>query len=215
MSARLLNRRWTASRNAVCILFAISAILLPSPVEGQRPQLARNAETNAPVQLPYPYKRLKELIQQRLDLMTEVAKAKWNSGSSIEDPAREQQLLSDATAMAVQKGLPPEWVQHFFRLQIEAAKEVQYRRFAEWTAERHGRFQQTLDLRTELRPKLDQLTSDLLQNLAENWDALKNGDAKAVAAAFQGVDETSASRLAFLPFWDGSVQAAVRPTLPR
>jgi hypothetical protein len=51
---------------------------------------------------------------------------KWNTGSAIEDPEREQKILQDVGAKAKQANLPPQWVQHFFRLQIEAAKLVQY-----------------------------------------------------------------------------------------
>jgi Chorismate mutase type II len=50
------------------------------------------------------------------------SKVKWNTGSAIEDPEREQKILQDVGAKAKQANLPPQWVQHFFRLQIEAAK---------------------------------------------------------------------------------------------
>src|SRR5580698_1014820 len=69
---------------------------------------------------------LHDLVAERLSLMTDVAKTKWNSGSEIEDPIREQQLLSDVGVKAKTLGVPTEWAQHFFRFQIEAAKQVQY-----------------------------------------------------------------------------------------
>jgi len=47
---------------------------------------------------------------------------KWNTESAIEDPEREQKILQDVGAKAKQANLPPQWVQHVFRLQIEAAK---------------------------------------------------------------------------------------------
>jgi len=75
---------------------------------------------------------LSDLIERRLALMEEVSKAKWNTGSAIEDPEREQKLLQDVEAKARQADLPPQWVQHFFRLQIEAAKLVQYQLFSQW-----------------------------------------------------------------------------------
>ena len=53
------------------------------------------------------------LIEERLSLMTGVARAKWNNGSAIEDPVREQQLLTDVGVKAQALGLSAEWAQHF------------------------------------------------------------------------------------------------------
>jgi chorismate mutase-like protein len=153
---------------------------------------------------------LTRLIEERLSLMTGVAKAKWNNGSAIEDPVREQQLLSDVGVKAQALGISPEWAQHFFRLQIEAAKEVQYCLFAQWAAAGQKPFPQVQDLRTAIRPELDRLTVQLLQELAKQWPELERPLRSAQAT------NTMATRRALLPLSDGSVESyrhvqAVRP----
>jgi chorismate mutase len=148
------------------------------------------------------------LIEQRLGLMTEVARAKWNSGSAIEDPVREQQLLADVGARAQSLGIPPEWAQHFFRLQIEAAKEVQYCLFAQWEAAGQKPFLQTQDLRTEIRPELDRLTVQLLQELARQWPELSKAGLREHSALRSAQPlNPIAAQLALLPLSDGSLQA--------
>ena len=123
---------------------------------------------------------LLDLVAERLSLMTDVAKTKWNSGSEIEDPIREQQLLNDVGVKAQPLGVPTEWAQHFFRFQIEAAKQVQYCLFAQWATQHQGSFSEVQDLRTGIRPKLDRLTAELLQELAKQWPELsKSGPSQA------------------------------------
>jgi chorismate mutase len=151
---------------------------------------------------------LRDLVEQRLSLMTEVAKAKWNSGSAIEDPTREQQLLADVAAKAQAAGISADWAQHFFRFQIEAAKQVQYCLFAQWTTERQGSFPQVADLRTEIRPKLDLLTGELLQELAKQWPELsKRAFLEQKDSQSQRSADWTAQRLAWLPLTDGSLQS--------
>src|SRR5262249_10835976 len=50
------------------------------------------------------------------------SKVKWNTGSAIEDSEREQKIWQEVGAKAKHANLPPQSVQPFFRLQIEAAK---------------------------------------------------------------------------------------------
>jgi chorismate mutase len=148
------------------------------------------------------------LIGQRLSLMTGVAKAKWNNGSAIEDPVREQQLLTDVGVKAQSLGVPAEWAQHFFRLQIEAAKEVQYCLFAQWTAAGQKPFPEVQDLRTAIRPELDRLTVELLQELARQWPQLSTrGLPEQNALRPARSTNEIATRLALLPLSDGSVQS--------
>jgi chorismate mutase len=151
---------------------------------------------------------LSDLIEERLSLMADVARAKWNSGSAIEDPNREQQLLADVVVRAQGVGIPAVWAQHFFRLQMEAAKEVQYCFFAQWTAQHQGLFPEVQDLRTGIRPKLDLLTAELLQELAKQWPELTKPRSPAENEPLneQSTNEI-AIRLALLPLADGSLQS--------
>jgi chorismate mutase-like protein len=151
--------------------------------------------------------RLTSLIEERLTVMIDVARAKWNTGSAIEDPLREQQLLADVAAQAQKEGIPTGWAQHFFRLQIEAAKEVQYCLFAQWAARKQSTFQQVPDLKSDLRPKLDRLTADLLAVLARQWPDLQTLSSTGSGKPFKQSGGAAAIHLALLPLWDGSLQA--------
>ena len=149
---------------------------------------------------------LSSLIEDRLSVMTDVARSKWNNGSAIEDPVREQQLLADVGAKAQALGISVEWVQHFFRFQIEAAKEVQYCFFAQWTAAGQKPFPAVQDLRSVIRPRLDQLTVQILQELATEWpELLKRGSPEQNALLSARSTNEIAKRLALLPLSDGSL----------
>jgi len=156
--------------------------------------------------------RVQSLMVTRLELMTEVARNKWNDGSPIEDFPREQQVLEETRVLASRAKLPPDWVVHFFRLQIEAAKEVQYQLLARWDADRLTEFDQTVDLRSEIRPKLDRLTIDLISALADAWPEIRSGTPvmKSCSAddLIAGADCTTT--LSLVPFLDGSAKATLR-----
>ena len=98
--------------------------------------------------------------------MPEVARYKWNSGGAIEDLPREQALLQSVREQAVQRGLDADAVTQFFAAQIEASKVVQRELFAAWQGAGQGKFAQVVDLATQIRPRLDQLSPSLLDALA-------------------------------------------------
>jgi chorismate mutase-like protein len=152
---------------------------------------------------------LSDLIEQRLALMEEVSKAKWNTGSAIEDPEREQKVLQDVEAKAKQADLPPQWVQHFFRLQIEAAKLVQYQLFSQWRKSNQNNFSKTMDLNSQIRPQLDQITVAILAALKSNWPTVKAKPIRSIEPAVFGKSRRfpQAERLAFTPLFDGSAQS--------
>lgn len=120
-----------------------------------------------------PIDRLLGLMHQRLVLMHDVARWKWNQKQAIADPAREQTFLDAIEARAKDKGLDPAWVGRFFRAQIEAAKLVQQTDFETWKAEQRGAFDSVPDLQKELRPRIDELSQELLDALAAAKPALQ------------------------------------------
>ena len=69
--------------------------------------------------------RLLGLIQQRLTLMHEVARWKWNAGQPVRDAEREREVLHSVVEGGRGKGLDPELVRSFFAAQLEAARLVQ------------------------------------------------------------------------------------------
>jgi chorismate mutase len=151
---------------------------------------------------------LTELIDARLQLMAEVAKSKWNSHGAIEDPVREQKVLDDVRQKAEQAGLPPLWVEHFFREQIEAAKLIQYQLLWKWKQENHGPFADAPDLVTQVRPKLDDLSAKMMVSLQAHWVALKAAPVSRADVGKMKEEQESprAVNLAVLPLMDGSAQ---------
>ena len=110
--------------------------------------------------------RLLRLMQQRLALMHEVARWKWNAGQPITDPKREGQLLQSVVECGRDKGLDPDWVRRFFAAQMEAARLVQEGDFARWKANKQGPFADTTSL-TVLRRRIDGLNRELIDALAD------------------------------------------------
>lgn len=111
--------------------------------------------------------RLLDLMQERLALMHDVARWKWNQKKPIADPEREQAFLDAMQTKAREQNLDPDYVRSFFMAQIEAAKLVQEADFKTWEEEKRGPFADAPDLNETLRPKIDQLSQDLLAALTK------------------------------------------------
>jgi chorismate mutase-like protein len=109
---------------------------------------------------------LAALIDERLGLVIEVARYKWNSSAAIEDPPREQALLDSLRQRAAPLGVPSWLVDGFFSAQIEAAKQLQTELFARWRREKREKFPGVLDLATGIRPGIDRITAQMLDSLA-------------------------------------------------
>ena len=153
--------------------------------------LARSAAA-APLVGADPLMTLVALMRQRLDLMVEVARSKWNTGSSVEDLAREKSLAEDVARIAPGYGLDPQLAATFFRAQIEAAKLVESALIARWTLAHTAAFAEAPDQRTVIRPKIDRLTEELLAALAAVAPALKRNDADRIVAAARSPDDVMA-----------------------
>jgi chorismate mutase-like protein len=129
---------------------------------------------------------LRTLLAERLALMPDVARHKWNTRSPIEDLAREGQIIAGLQRDAAAVGIPAPWAERFFRAQIEAAKVIQRDLFARWEASGRGKFADVPDLGTVIRPRLDALTVQLLRTLAAAWPALSDpAQQPRITAAFQ------------------------------
>jgi cyclohexadienyl dehydratase len=95
------------------------------------------------------------LIEQRLDLMRDVAAHKFANGIAVEDLQREAVVIDQAAADALRHGLTVASSRAFFAVQIEAAKEVQRYWFERWAGTHKPAAAPDLD--TEVRPQLLQL----------------------------------------------------------
>jgi acetolactate decarboxylase len=109
---------------------------------------------------------LLRLMEQRLALMHEVARGKWNADKPITDPERERELLRTVVERGRGKGLDPELVHSFFAAQMEAARLVQQVDFDRWKAKKQNTFAETTSLAV-LRQRIDDLNRELIDALAE------------------------------------------------
>lgn len=113
--------------------------------------------------------QLFKLIDDRLALMEAVAAYKWSKGVAIEDEKRERLVLDNTLALATRAGIDAESSHHFFQVQIEAAKEIQFYWLNQWgkNNKNPNRPNQVKSLRNELRPKLNQIGQDILGRMSE------------------------------------------------
>lgn len=186
---------------SVVLLLALAGAALPATAW----QLAPAASTSAISIEP-----LRSLMDQRLALMPDVARHKWNTGGAIDDLPREQKIIAALSAQAQLLGVPGTWAEQFFRAQIEGAKQVQRAHFVRWQQSGAGKFADVPDLVTVIRPRLDALTPQLLRELALAWPALADPAQQArIAAVMAKLDNGTPEAAATVtrPLIDGSAHA--------
>ncbi|GAA1969698.1 chorismate mutase [Amycolatopsis minnesotensis] len=93
------------------------------------------------------------------------------TGSPIDDPAREQVVLDFAAKRSAELGIDPVRSVALFRDQIEASKIVQRGLFAFWDAHPGQVPTERPDLPTEVRPVIDRVNGELLDELAATGHA--------------------------------------------
>ena len=113
------------------------------------------------------------LMRQRLSVMGDVVRWKWNRKGAIEDRVREKAVLRRVREMAKEHGLPPGEAEAFFAGQIEAAKVLQRAKFREWEKKKQGHFADVPDLKESVRPRINALTPALLKSLAKRATYLR------------------------------------------
>ena len=110
--------------------------------------------------------RLLRLMAQRLMLMHDVARWKWNAHRPITDLQRERELLQSVVERGRDKGLDPGLVRPFFEAQLAAARLVQQADIERWEASKQQPFASTTSLEV-LRQQIDELNRELLDALTE------------------------------------------------
>lgn len=125
--------------------------------------------------------RLLVLIEQRLDVAPMVARAKWNSGAPIDDPARERQIL-DGLMQTLDAGgkfddAGKAFMRRFFQSQFDAGKILQHALHAQWRQQGLPPFAQVPDLKTDIRPLLDRLTPQMIAAVVPVYQAVRVDDA--------------------------------------
>ena len=117
-----------------------------------------------------PAETLKPLVQtlnERLSIGDLVALTKWDSGKPIQDSPREAQVIANAQTLATERQLDPQDVAQLLAAQMEANKLVQYGLLARWQAAGAAPDTPRPDLGKQIRPRLDELQTRLLQQYAD------------------------------------------------
>lgn len=128
--------------------------------------LASAAQAATPSPAPETLQPLLFTINERLNLADLVALTKWDSGKPIQDTTREAQVIANAKKTAASVKLDPDEAADLVAAQIEANKLVQYGLLAQWQAARKAPDMPRPDL-NQIRPRLDELQSRLLQQYAD------------------------------------------------
>lgn len=125
----------------------------------------------------------------RLALMPEVARAKFATHQAIDDPVREAKVMDASASAAARLGLEPDAMRKLSRALIEAAKVIQRKRIATWTATAlpDG---PVPDLAATIRPAIDRADTALLRALALELRDLQRNTARldTIVSAIEAAD---------------------------
>lgn len=158
-----------AAGAAVTVLFAGAGAAAAAPVA--TPPAAAPASSAAPAHSPYAQLRpLAALSAERLATADVVAAAKWGTGSPIDDPAREQEVLNSVADQARQLGADPAATMRIFRDQIEANKVVQRGLYRQWDANPAQAPTERPDLQ-EVRKEINRINGELVRAIAASPQA--------------------------------------------
>ncbi|GGU75658.1 chorismate mutase [Streptomyces albospinus] len=169
-------RRMLLAGATAAVLFAGAggAVAAPAAAPGGSAPAA-TVRTGAPVAAtaPAPYDRLRllaALSEERLATADPVAAAKWGTGSPIDDPVRERQVLDAVAAQARQLGADPAATLRIFRDQIEASKLVQRGLHRRWAADPSQAPTTRPDL-AEVRKEINRINGELVRAIAASPQA--------------------------------------------
>jgi chorismate mutase len=180
----------------------LGALLLVFP--GCRPTLtpspATSRSTSAPVEgrteAPEPVSRLLGLMRDRLLLMHDVARSKWDARRPVSDPERERDLLAEMERLGKERGLDTRFTRAFFAAQIGSAKRIQEGDLARWQVGEPVAAGPAPDLAV-LRRRIDELNRQLVAALAQSgpWpvaqqdrERVRDGARQAIVG--EGIDDT-------------------------
>jgi chorismate mutase len=139
---------------AICLMSAVLVLLA-------------SCQSTIPVTPPEQaaLKQLLILVDQRLAVAPLVAKAKWNSGAPIDDPAREKLILDAVSTQAMEAGIDVKFARELFQSQFDAGKLIQQKLHEQWRLAGQPHFADAPDLGRDVRPVLDRLSPQILATL--------------------------------------------------
>lgn len=148
------------------LIAATAAAVLAAGAGGA---VAAPAAPSAPPS-PGQLRPLAGLSADRLLVADQVAAAKWGTGSPIDDPARERQVLDAVAEQAREVGGDPAATSRIFRDQIEASKVVQRGLYRRWQADPATAPTERPDL-GEVRLEINRINGELVRAIAGTADA--------------------------------------------
>ncbi|MGV9801562.1 chorismate mutase [Mycobacterium sp. NPDC003449] len=120
---------------------------------------------------PGPLAKLVDDAAQRLQTADPVAATKYLTGGSVDDPAREQQVLDSVGTLAATRHVEPGFVHDVFRDQIDATDSLEHSRFAGWKINPGQAPRSAPDLSSS-RDEINQLNQSIVDDIAEQWNVL-------------------------------------------
>ncbi|MFI9355443.1 chorismate mutase [Streptomyces lydicus] len=162
-----MRRTLTAAAAATLLFIAAGGAAAAPAARHAAPAPSAAVTPHAPATAPRHggLRSLAALSAERLATGDLVAAAKWGTGSPIDDPVREQQVLDAVAEQARQLGADPGATVRVFRDQIEANKIVQRGLHRLWTADPAKAPAERPDL-NEVRKEINRLNTALVQALA-------------------------------------------------
>jgi len=159
------------------------------------------------------------IVDQRLALMPGVAAYKWRQHLQVSDPPREQVVIEHGVQLAQPLGLQADGVRTLLVLQIRLANESENALFDKWRAGGFDYAPAIPDLTSEVRPRLDRLTDELLRALYVaapliDRDGFAQRSAMLAAERLHGAGWTPAHRAELLEAL-AAVRADPAPSLRR
>jgi chorismate mutase len=100
---------------------------------------------------------------------------------------REQQVIQAVVKAASQRGLDESFAANLFRGQIEANKTVQYVLLADWHRVGRAPVHSPINLGATVRPQLDALETEILDNLKNVSDIRESPNCQAALVTAMGV----------------------------
>jgi chorismate mutase len=145
---------------ALCALAFVAVMTTTAP--------ARGDDAN-------PLLELVDAATQRLQTADPVAASKWQTGGSIEDPQRVEQVLRAVSTDATSRGADIDFVRRIFTDQIDATEAIEYTRFAQWKLDPASAPAAAPDLAAS-RATIDRLNGEMVAQVALNWSVLRSAD---------------------------------------
>lgn len=110
-------------------------------------------------------RKLLKLMNDRIALMHDVARWKYNNHVPVADLEREKAILVRVAEQKLPANLNSAFVVTFFQAQMDVAKAVQTKVIQNWEEEKREPFVNVPDLKTEVRLQISELSQQILNIL--------------------------------------------------